>query len=89
MEPRRPRPPGRLWRRGHREPVPVGPGDGFDIVPDDDWGGRGDQDDSGDWGGSAGVREPRNPKPFGPMSGAGEAVPEDPPLTALLPDPRR
>jgi len=45
-------------------------------------------DDDDDFGGSAGVREPRYPKPLGPMSGAGEAVPADPPLVAQLPDPR-
>jgi hypothetical protein len=45
-------------------------------------------DDDDDGGGAAGVREPRNPKPLGPMAGAGEAVPDDPPLAAQLPDPR-
>lgn len=45
-------------------------------------------DDDWDDGGSAGVREPRRPKPFGPMAGAREAVPSDPPLAAQLPDPR-
>jgi hypothetical protein len=44
--------------------------------------------DEDEGGGSAGVREPRHPKPFGPMSGAAEAVPADPPLVAQLPDPR-
>ena len=43
-----------------------------------------DDDDDG----SAGVREPRHPKPLGPMSGAGEAVPTEPLLVARLPDPR-
>jgi hypothetical protein len=87
MEPRRPRKSGRLWRRGYREPVPFGPGlgDGFGLLDDEGWGDGGDQDD---WGGSAGVREPRTPKPFGPMTDAGEAVPPDPPLAARLPDPR-
>ena len=46
-------------------------------------------DDQGDDDGSAGVREPRHPKPFGPMGGAGERpVPEDP-IVMALPDPRQ
>ena len=44
-------------------------------------------DDPGE--GSAGVREPRRPKPLGPMSGAGERPVPEPPLAASLPDPRQ
>jgi hypothetical protein len=47
--------------------------------------GHGDGDDSG----SAGVREPRHPKPLGPMSGAGELPVPVPPTMIALPDPRR
>lgn len=63
------RPPGRPWpwRRPTRDPVHVGgefPYDGWNDEPDD---------------GSAGVREPRHPQPFGPVSGAGERpIPDDP-----------
>lgn len=73
-EPRRPRRPGRLSRRGTREPVPASSPDDFGGWPED----------GGD--GSAGVREPRHPKPFGPMSGAGEAPPPAEPLFARLAD---
>ncbi len=62
------RPPGRPWpwRRPSREPVYAG------DFPDD-W--RDDSDDDG----SAGVREPRHPKPFGPIGGAGERpIPDEP-----------
>ena len=52
------------------------------------WLDKGDEDGGDEGGGSAGVREPRTPKPLGPMSGAAEAVPPDPPLAARLPDPR-
>ena len=83
MEQRRPPPTGRFWRR-RREPVPAITGPPFDVpMWFDDYGG----DDDDDWG-SAGVREPRRPLPLGPMAGAGEAVPSDPPLAAQLPDPR-
>lgn len=78
-EPRRPRRTGRLWRRMRREPVPAMPSAAPEEVRR--WF---DDDDEG----SAGVREPRHPKPLGPMAGAGEAVPEEPPLVARLPDPR-
>lgn len=86
-EPRRPRPPGRHWRRARREPVSASPS-GWqyeeslyrDFPPDPD---------DPDYGGSAGVREPRHPKPLGPMSGAGEAPIPAPMLAAQLPDPRR
>jgi hypothetical protein len=83
-EPRRPRLPGRLTRRGKREPVPA-------FGPDNPDGPRegGRRDGEGDGGdGSAGVREPRRPKPLGPMSGAGEAPPPAEPLFARLGDPR-
>jgi hypothetical protein len=55
------------------------------VSPDDPSGWFYDDDDDGD--GSAGVREPRNPKPL-PVSGAGEATPPAEPLFARLPDPR-
>lgn len=64
------------YRRPKREAVPAGPGD--------DWNG----DDQGD-AGSAGVREPRRPKPLGPLADAGELPLPDPPLMVSLPDPRR
>ena len=42
---------------------------------DDDWFGFGPDDDPG---GTAGVREPRHPKPVRPMSGAGaKPMPEE------------
>ncbi|RKT53189.1 hypothetical protein [Saccharothrix australiensis] len=62
------RPPGRPWpwRRPSRDPVYAG------DVTDEGW-----TDDPDD--GSAGVREPRRPKPLGPSSGAGERpIPDDP-----------
>jgi hypothetical protein len=65
------------YRRPQREPVPAaGPWD-------DAW-----DDDEGD-AGSAGVREPRHPKPLGPMADAGELPVPEPPLAVALPDPRR
>jgi hypothetical protein len=75
------RPPGGKGRRGvsrraKREAVPAGPGD-------DSW-----NDDEGD-AGSAGVREPRRPKPLGPMADAGELPVPEPQLAITLPDPRR
>lgn len=75
----RPRPERRPGRQG-RAPVPA-----LDDLP---WTvpGFGDDDDGPD--GSAGVREPRRPKPFGPMSGAGELPEPEPFLVASLPDPR-
>jgi hypothetical protein len=52
--------------------------DGFLDDPDDD-----------DLGGSAGVREPRPPRPCGPMTGAGEKpIPRQDLIAAVLPDPR-
>ncbi|MEU7525669.1 hypothetical protein AB0A74_08045 [Saccharothrix sp. NPDC042600] len=62
------RPPGRPWpwRRPSRDPVFAG------DFPEDPW-----WDDPDD--GSAGVREPRHPRPLGPTSGAGERpIPDDP-----------
>lgn len=47
----------------------------------------GDPDDPPD-DGSAGVREPRRPKPVGPVAGAGAAPEPEPGLVAVLPDPR-
>lgn len=67
------RPRGRRGRRPTREAVPADTG-----RPDDEPG-----DD-----GSAGVREPRRPKPKGPVSGAGALPEPEPPLVASLPDPR-
>jgi hypothetical protein len=49
--------------------------------PDD---GGGDSPDDG----SSGVREPRRPKPFGPVSGAGQRPVPDDPIAVSLPDPR-
>jgi hypothetical protein len=67
------RPRGRRGRRLTREAVAADTGRPDDAPGDD---------------GSAGVREPRRPKPKGPVSGAG-ALPEPaPPLVASLPDPR-
>jgi hypothetical protein len=45
--------------------------------------------DGPDSEGSAGVREPRRPKPKGPVSGAGARLLPGLPLTASLPDPRQ
>jgi hypothetical protein len=75
------RPPGGKGRRGvfrrsKREEVPAGP-------PDDS--GHGGDDDAG----SAGVREPRHPKPLGPMADAGELPLPEPQVAVTLPDPRR
>ncbi|HEX5118274.1 MAG TPA: hypothetical protein VFW65_24075 [Pseudonocardiaceae bacterium] len=52
-----------------------------------DPGARRSDDDPGD-DGSAGVREPRRPKPKGPVSGAGARPAPEAPLVATLPDPR-
>ncbi|MBW0110752.1 hypothetical protein I4I84_18705 [Pseudonocardia sp. KRD-182] len=41
-------------------------------------------DNDDDPGGSAGVREPRHPKPSGPMSGAGEKPLPEPDLVVVL-----
>jgi hypothetical protein len=64
-----------VFRRPKREEVPVGPGEWFD-------------DDDGD-AGSAGVREPRHPKPLGPRADAGELPMPEPQFAITLPDPRR
>jgi hypothetical protein len=76
------RPPGGKGRRGvsrraKREAVPAGPWE-------DGWYG----DDEGD-AGSAGVREPRRPKPYGPLADAGVLPEPGPALVVTLPDPRR
>lgn len=75
----RPRPERHPGRQG-RNPVPASPG-----LPDD--GGWFPREDDPE-GGTAGVREPRRPKPSGPMSGAGERPVPEPELMAVLPDPR-
>lgn len=68
------RPPGRRgFRRPSRESVP------YASPPDDEF-----PDD-----GSAGVREPRHPKPKGPVSGAGALPEPEMEFVATLPDPRR
>lgn len=71
------RPPGGRGRRGVFRRAPR------ESVPDG-YGWRDDEDDDG----SAGVREPRHPKPFGPMSGAGALPEPEPPVMIALPDPR-
>jgi hypothetical protein len=65
-----------VFRRPKREEVPAG--------PRDDSGHDGDDD-----AGSAGVREPRHPKPLGPMADAGELPVPAPKFAVTLPDPRR
>jgi hypothetical protein len=66
-----------VFRRPKREAVPAaGPWDDF-------W-----DDDEGD-AGSAGVREPRHPKPLGPLADAGELPVPEPQFAVTLPDPRR
>lgn len=47
--------------------------------------GDGGDDDAG----SAGVREPRHPKPLGPRADAGELPVPEPQFAVTLPDPRR
>lgn len=69
--------PERRPGRQSRTPIPASL---FDDYP---W-----LDDEDDPDGSAGVREPRRPKPLGPMSGAGELPEPEPFLVATLPDPR-
>ncbi len=67
-------------RRAKRPAVPATGSRDFDPRLDGD-------DDGHD--GSAGVREPRRPKPLGPMSDAGELpMPQESTMIAL-PDPRR
>lgn len=67
------RPLGRRGRRPARDKVTADPG----------WQPGDDPDE-----GTAGVREPRRPKPSGPLSGAGALPEPEPPLAACLPDPR-
>jgi hypothetical protein len=45
--------------------------------------------DDDEFGGAAGVREPRRPLPLGPMSGAGELPLPEPPVHLRLADARR
>lgn len=73
--------PERRPGRQSRTPVPASP-----RYPDDAPWLLGNDDDPED--GTAGVREPRRPKPSGPMSGAGQRPVPDAPLVAVLPDPR-
>ncbi|HEX4221127.1 MAG TPA: DUF3073 family protein [Pseudonocardiaceae bacterium] len=48
-----------------------------------------DDGDGPDGDGSAGVREPRHPKPLGPMSSAGERPMPEQEFAICLPDPRQ
>jgi hypothetical protein len=48
-----------------------------------------DDGDGPDGDGSAGVREPRHPKPLGPMSSAGERPMPEQDFAICLPDPRQ
>jgi hypothetical protein len=64
-------------RSPEREPVTADPTSHFDD-------GDGPEGD-----GSAGVREPRRPKPLGPMSSAGERPMPEPEFAICLPDPRQ
>ncbi|HEY4022140.1 MAG TPA: hypothetical protein VGM75_25865 [Pseudonocardiaceae bacterium] len=48
-----------------------------------------DGGDGPDGDGSAGVREPRRPKPHGPMSSAGERPMPEQEFAMCLPDPRQ
>jgi hypothetical protein len=48
-----------------------------------------DEGDGPDGDGSAGVREPRHPKPLGPMSSAGERPMPQQDFAICLPDPRQ
>jgi hypothetical protein len=67
------RPRGRRGRSRARQPVAADLGRSDDQPGDD---------------GTAGVREPRRPKPKGPVSGAGVMPEPTPPLVAVLTDPR-
>lgn len=73
--------PERRPGRQNREPVPA-------ASPDQDGGWFPEEYPDGPFGGSAGVREPRHPKPHGPMSGAGEKPMPEAEFEAVLPDPR-
>jgi hypothetical protein len=72
--------PERRAGRQEREAVPARPGAGDDELWRRDLGGD-------DPDGSAGVREPRRPRPL-PQSGAGAAPIPEPPLAVALPDSR-
>jgi hypothetical protein len=69
-----------MYRSPKREAVPASGTKDFDP---------GLGDDGGDDAGSAGVREPRNPKPLGPRADAGELPMPEQQFTIALPDPRR
>lgn len=90
-----------VYRREPRESVPAdggyyghgyyghGYGDGYDEgYYGEGYYGYGYPDEGGD-DGSAGVREPRHPKPLGPMSEAGALPEPEPPVMIDLPDPRQ
>jgi hypothetical protein len=64
-----------VFRRAARESVLAAEQQWFDDEEGDD--------------GAAGVREPRHPKPLGPMSDAGALPIPEPPTMMSLPDPRR
>lgn len=68
-----------VYRSPRREAVPAHGTQDFDPWFDDDGGDAG----------SAGVREPRHPKPLGPLADAGELPVPEPPRMVALPDPRR
>jgi hypothetical protein len=68
-----------VFRRPQRESVPAIGSRDFDPR-------FGDDDPEG---GSAGVREPRRPKPLGPLADAGELPQPQSFTTVTLPDPRR
>jgi hypothetical protein len=79
------RPPGGRGRRGvfrrpKREEVPATGTKDFDPRFGDEGGGD---------AGSAGVREPRHPKPSGPLADAGEIPMPEQKFAITLPDPRR
>jgi hypothetical protein len=75
------RPPGGQGRRGvFRRPARES------VFADPDFG-LWDDDEGGE--GTAGVREPRDPLPLGPMSDAGALPIPEPPTMIALPDPRR
>lgn len=67
-----------VYRSPKRKPVPAQGTRDFDPPPGDEGGDAG----------SAGVREPRHPKPLGPLADAGERPVPEPPTMVALPDPR-
>lgn len=69
-----------VFRRPKRESVPATGTQDFDP-----WFGDDDDPDAG----SAGVREPRHPKPLGPLADAGELPLPQQQFVVTLPDPRR